>query len=220
MPRPGEMTVGSVPSPSCTLASLVTTPPRTPSLAGPAWTRTRASRRTARTPRIEALVALTTRTGDGDADSWRCWRTWRLLPASSARWLRGQGLRCLRLEGDPPSAHGVGGKATPLYQALVPCILAGVPGVVRVTVIQEDVPQLLSVGLLEATGAMIDMRKNTVDYQELGVSEPMIRMRSGHRVVDNSQLEGPSLPSAAAPHRGSLQSRLDADRFRRGGIHD
>eukprot|EP00439_Symbiodinium_sp_Y106_P063036 s466_g9.t1 len=112
--------------------------------------------------------------------------------------LRKQGLRCLRLPTEPPAAHGVGGQATPLFQALVPCVLASVPGVVRVTVIKEDVPHLLSVGLLEATGAVIDMRRNTVNYKELGVSEAMIRMRSGHRVVDIASWEGTTYP--VPPH--------------------
>ena len=112
--------------------------------------------------------------------------------------LRKQGLRCLRLPTEPPAAHGVGGQATPLFQALVPCVLASVPGVVRVTVIKEDVPHLLSVGLLEATGAVIDMQRNTVNYKGLGVSEAMIRMRSGHRVVDIASWEGTTYP--VPPH--------------------
>ncbi|CAE7224945.1 RE2 [Symbiodinium sp. CCMP2592] len=111
--------------------------------------------------------------------------------------LRKQGLRSLRLPCAPPSAHGVGGKATPLFQALIPCILAGVPGVVRVTVIEESIPHLISVGLLEATGAAIDMRRNTVDYQELGVSEPMLRLKSGHRAVDIAAWRGGTFPT---PH--------------------
>ena len=59
------------------------------------------------------------------------------------------------------------------------CILGGTPGI---TVVKEGVPHLLSV-LLESTGARIDMRKNTVHYQELRVSEAMMRMKSGHRLV-------------------------------------
>ena len=112
--------------------------------------------------------------------------------------LRAQGLRALRLEAQPPSAHGVGGKATPMFQALIPCILAGIPGVVRVTVIKENIPHLISVGLLEATGAAIDMRRNTVSYQELGVSEPMLRLKSGHRAVDIAVWRGGSFPTP--PH--------------------
>ena len=112
--------------------------------------------------------------------------------------LRSQGLRVLRLAAKPPAAHGVGGKATPLFQALIPCILAGVPGVVKVTVIEENIPHLISVGLLEATGAAIDMRRNTVVYQELGVSEPMQRLRSGHRVVDIAAWRGGEFPTP--PH--------------------
>ena len=84
-------------------------------------------------------------------------KTWPAFRKLSER-LRAQGLRCLRLGCDPPSAH----------QALVPCVLANLPGVVRVTVIKEGVPQLLSVGLLEATGAVIDVQHSTVNYKELG----------------------------------------------------
>ena len=63
--------------------------------------------------------------------------------------LREQGLQCIRLPGTPPATHGVGGQAHPLFQTLIPCILGGVPGVIRATVVKEDVGQLLSVGLLE-----------------------------------------------------------------------
>ncbi|CAE7436187.1 RE1 [Symbiodinium necroappetens] len=112
--------------------------------------------------------------------------------------LREQGLRSLKLSASPPTAHGVGGKATPLFQALIPCILAGVPGVVQVTLIKESIPHLLSVGLLESTGAAIDMRRNTVNYQELGVSEQMQRLRSGHRVVDIASWRGGDFPTP--PH--------------------
>ena len=116
--------------------------------------------------------------------------------------LRDQGLRCLRLAEAPPAAHGVGGQASPLYQALVPCMLAGIPGVIKVTVIREDIPHLLSVGLLEATGAVIDMQRNAIDYKELGTSEAMIRMRSGHRVVDIASWKtGDSFP--VPPHLSS-----------------
>ena len=108
--------------------------------------------------------------------------------------LRQQGLQCIRLAGDPPAAHGVGGQANPLFQALIPCILGGVPGVIRATVVKENVPQLLSEGLLEATGANINMRTNVITYQELGATEPMLRRWSGHRVVDIARWDGGSFP--------------------------
>ena len=133
----------------------------------------------------------------------RHWRgpglDWERGLQTAERRLREQGLRSLRLASAPPSAHGVGGKAMPLFQALIPwSILAGVPGVVRVTVIEESIPHLISVGLLEATGAAIDMRRNTVSYQELGVSEPMLRLKSGHRAVDIAAWRGGSFPTP--PH--------------------
>ena len=106
---------------------------------------------------------------------------------------------CLRLGEAPPAAHGVGGQASPLYQALVPCVLAGIPAVIKVTVIREDIPHLLSVGLLEATGAVIDMQRNTI-----GTSEAMTRMRSRHRVVDiASWKKGDSFCFPVPPHLSS-----------------
>ena len=57
------------------------------------------------------------------------------------------GLRAIVLSEDPPTAAGIGGNAKPLYNALAPVFLGGAPGVVKLTVLQEEVPQLLSIGL-------------------------------------------------------------------------
>ena len=68
---------------------------------------------------------------------------------------------------DPPTAAGIGGNAKPLYNALAPVFLGGAPGVVKLTVLQEEVPQLLSIGLLEHTKAMIDTGSNEIVFKAL-----------------------------------------------------
>ena len=88
------------------------------------------------------------------------------------------GLKAVRLEQPPPPATGIGGQAKPLFLALAPCFSGGHPGVVRVTVIEEDVPHLLSLGLLEHTKSVIDTENNKIHFSAL-----MKLLESGHRVL-------------------------------------
>ena len=61
--------------------------------------------------------------------------------------LREVGLRPVKLKEQPPPASGVGGEAKPLFSSLVPCVLGHQPGVIKLTVLDQDIPQLLSVAL-------------------------------------------------------------------------
>ena len=45
---------------------------------------------------------------------------------------------------EPPPASRIGGSAKPLFVALTPCFLGGFPRIIRLAVIDEDVPHLLS----------------------------------------------------------------------------
>ena len=94
------------------------------------------------------------------------------------------GLRPVILQEEPPSAAGIGGSATPLFVALSPIFLGGKPGVVKLVVLSEDVPHLLSIGLLEHTKAIIDTSNDRIEFKQLNASAPMIRLSSGHRVID------------------------------------
>ena len=98
--------------------------------------------------------------------------------------LKSYGLQPVVLEEKPPPAAGVGGKARPLYVALVPCALGGHPGVLKVTILSEDIPQLLSIGLLEHGKAVIDTDLNTISFKTFGCQADMTRMESGHRLLD------------------------------------
>lgn len=108
--------------------------------------------------------------------------------------LRSRGFRAVRLEETPGSAAGVGGKADTLFAALIPCVLGGHPGVVKVTVVKEDVPHLLSIGLLESMGSVIDTRANVLKYELYGAQDQMNRLKSGHRTIDITKWDGESFP--------------------------
>ena len=94
------------------------------------------------------------------------------------------GLHPQPVDDEPSSASGIGGQATTLFMALIPTILGGASGIVKVTVVQEDIPHLLSIGLLESVGSVIDTKANVIRYEGHGTEDRMLRLRSGHRTVD------------------------------------
>ena len=67
---------------------------------------------------------------------------------------------------------------------MTPVFLGGHPGLVKLVVLSEDAPQLLSIGLLEHTGAVIDTTTNKIDFKGLGTSHSMTKLESGHRALD------------------------------------
>ena len=81
------------------------------------------------------------------------------------------GLKPVTLDEKPPSASGIGGNASPMFTALVPVFLGGHPGLVKMVVLADDVPQLLSIGLLEHIHAVIDTSTNDIEFKKL---EPRI----------------------------------------------
>ena len=104
------------------------------------------------------------------------------------------GLRPIPVDDEPARASGIGGQATTLFMALVPTILGGAPGIVRVTVVLEDIPHLLSIGLLESAGSVIDTKANVIRFEEHGTEDKMIRLQSGHRMLDVTKWSGGAFP--------------------------
>ena len=98
--------------------------------------------------------------------------------------LKDHGLQPVILPGDPPPASGIGGQARPLFCALTPCFLGGKPGVVKLTVLDEDIPHLISIGLLEFSKAIIDTDDNTIFFKAFNRKADMTRLESGHRIMD------------------------------------
>ncbi|CAE7706250.1 hypothetical protein AK812_SmicGene40395 [Symbiodinium microadriaticum] len=62
---------------------------------------------------------------------------------------------------------------------LVPISPGGVPGVIQFLVIEQNIPPLLSVGLLEHLGMAMDLTTNMVNFQTIGVDMKMVNLPSG-----------------------------------------
>ena len=108
--------------------------------------------------------------------------------------LRKTGLQPVKLQEKPGQASGVGGRATTLFISLVPFTLGGAPGIVKVTIVKEDIPHLLSIGLLESAGSIINTRTNAIHYETFGTKDTMRRMSSGHRTVSVAGWPGGEFP--------------------------
>eukprot|EP00959_Pyramimonas_sp_CCMP1952_P280484 5863004-Pyramimonas_sp.AAC.1 len=57
-------------------------------------------------------------------------------------------------------------------------------GVVEATVLNEDVPHMLSVNLLDVPGCVLDPLRNLLISQFLAQDIPVAKLGSGHRVAD------------------------------------
>ena len=104
------------------------------------------------------------------------------------------GLQAIKLDEIPGKAAGVGGSAKTLFMALSPCILGGQPGVIKLTVVEDDVPQLLSIGLLEHGEAVIDTGTDKILFRKFGTEARMTRLPSGHRTLDVAEWSGEDFP--------------------------
>ena len=100
------------------------------------------------------------------------------------------GLQPVILSEEPPAAAGIGGKADALFVALTPCFLGQQPGIVKLTVLKQDIPHLLSIGLLEHAQSIIDTSSNKIQFRAFGCSADMTRLPSGHRTLDISSWDG------------------------------
>ena len=86
-------------------------------------------------------------------------------------------------ESSPP-AKGVGGSSRAKCYAILPVELGGRLGFVKTKVLEESIPHLLSVGLLDSLGACINLPNNTVHFKNAPQEAKVTRSRSGHRVVN------------------------------------
>ena len=100
------------------------------------------------------------------------------------------GFQPVILSEEPPAAAGIGGKADALFVALTPCFLGQQPGIVKLTVLKQDIPHLLSIGLLEHAQSIIDTSSNKIQFRAFGCSADMTRLPSGHRTLDISSWDG------------------------------
>ena len=96
-------------------------------------------------------------------------------------------LRPLGLRGHwvdkPASARGIGGNASVVGVCELPVGLAGVPGVLEVTVVAEDVPLLIPISLLKALGAVINIPKSTIQLLHVQADTVMHSLGSRHLAI-------------------------------------
>ena len=93
--------------------------------------------------------------------------------------LRLAGLRAIRVRRSLPRAHGIGGDGKVQEVALILVVLSGSGGshngVIEFVVLDQDVPPLLPVDLLEQLGSSICLSTNRIHFERLGVCVPISR---------------------------------------------
>ena len=94
---------------------------------------------------------------------------------------------------------GIGGEATASGIVDVPTAIAGLHGVLRFNVLNDSqqfhTPPLLPISYLEAVRAILDFKNDRYCTAD-GYSAPMVRLPSGHRVIDILSFDRPwKLPS-------------------------
>ena len=91
--------------------------------------------------------------------------------------------------------------------AYVPIGLSGKCGVLRVQVVQGDVPFLLPAYFLTGLGAVIDMKHSKIMYLHLGVKQDMTRLTSGHVAVSIVEFgKGYHVPASFMCNRSQIWS--------------
>lgn len=94
-----------------------------------------------------------------------------------------------KFEGAPPL--GIGGAAKVLFGALVLVLIARKAGLIRLTVVDAEVPPLLPIGLLDELGANIDLTTNTMErYSWNDGFSTMERPPSGRRTIEIVPADG------------------------------
>ena len=99
-------------------------------------------------------------------------------------------------------ARGVGGEAISVGVAELPLGIAGVNGVLEVTIVKDEVPLLLPVSLLRDLGACVDLVNNELKLGKYDKKASMRVLKSGHVSVDvmDFDVEGWRMPQEAQAH--------------------
>ena len=89
---------------------------------------------------------------------------------------------------------GIGGSAKALFKALVPVSFGQRPGLLEMTVIDADIPPLVSVGFLDFLETSLNLPKNKIVFEKLGVTMPIFKLPSGHRTIELCDWPGGAFP--------------------------
>ena len=96
-------------------------------------------------------------------------------------------------------ARGVGGQAQVVAVVEIPLGLAGVCGILEVTVVKEEVPLLLPISLLKELKAVINLEEMNLHLSAEGKQTPLVSFHTGHVGIDicNFGNHGWTLPQQA-----------------------
>ena len=99
-------------------------------------------------------------------------------------------------------ARGVGGEAVSIGVAELPLGIAGVNGVLEVTIVKDEVPLLIPVSLLRDLGACVDLVNNELKLGKYDKKASMSVLKSGHVSVSvlDFDSEGWRIPKEALDH--------------------
>ena len=89
---------------------------------------------------------------------------------------------------------GIGGSAKALFKALVPVSFGQKPGLLEMTVIDADIPPLVSVGFLDFLGTSLNLPKNKIVFEKLGITMSISKLPSGHRTIELCDWPGGAFP--------------------------
>ena len=111
--------------------------------------------------------------------------------------LREHGLKMSWNKTKKAQACGVGGKAEVIGIAEMPLGIAGVNGLMELTVITDDVPLLLPIKLLKRLKAVVDLDDNILELRAYQVKAPLTELPSGHVSVGVTEFAPRRLEVAA-----------------------
>ena len=91
----------------------------------------------------------------------------------------------------PESASGIGGVTQPIGVVYVPVGLAGCNGIIRFTVVEQDVPPLIPVGIMRTLQASLDLSDDgdKVIFRQFGGESSLRTLQSGHTVIRADQFD-------------------------------
>ncbi|CAE7443334.1 RE1 [Symbiodinium sp. CCMP2592] len=112
--------------------------------------------------------------------------------------------------GKESEARGIGGRANTIGVCEVPVALAGVPGILELTVVAEEVPLLIPVNLLHALKASVDLGNSCLYLPEVQASCPIEFLPSGHPTVCVTDFgQGWHLPEVCQSFRADSMYRTE-----------
>lgn len=87
-------------------------------------------------------------------------------------------------------ARGIGGEAKVCGVVEIPISIAGVSCVIEATVVEDEVPLLLSVKFLREHDAVIDLQKQQLHFRTFQKTANLVTQKSGHVAVDVCDWQG------------------------------